>query len=800
MRHLLRRAARNSTLDSALRPVVEWLEQRQLLSVSFNDGTLTIAGTAAADTIVLAPSGRFPGHLRLQLNGATKFLDQDAVKAIKVDSSAGNDYVSIQGNISIPVTVRGAAGNDTIAGAFGNDLVNGGAGSDLLCGNDGNDTVIGGPGNDRILGGEGDDLLYGCSGHDAISTGPVANVGKDTVDGGTGENTVNNQQRPNFPIYSFTGLPTGYGVHQMRRAYGFGEITDPAYTNRGKGQAIAIIDAFNTTTAKRDLATFSRQYGLPAPTKKSFRQVFASGHRPTTDQGWAGEALLDIEWAHAIAPAATIILVEADSALNPDISRAIDVAVKYLNKYFKGGVISMSLGGNEFPEQVVEDGSFRNRYTKNISFVASAGDTPLPSHPSSNPYVLSVGGTKLFLDAYGNRVSGDIIQTIDPLTGDPLVYHDSDVAPTPYPIEGGERPWFLAGSGPSSVYPEPIWQQNRGVNYPAPNLTTGTFIGPPYNRGTPDIAYNADPASGVAVYNSFGDSGFAGWFSVGGTSAGAPQIAGLVALANQARADRGLKKLGSSLVERIYRLGQSGPDAYFNDITQLGVYPQLYQPIPVPEPDNPILFLYKAYVGWDYASGWGSPNARSLIPALAEEKLPFTNGRCQLSGQFTTFDPLAPSVGGASLTAMQFKVTGTLTGLRTLNLYTDPRPGTTYVTPTPSSMQIFNAPAGSTTVISLFGFDDYGIATPGNPIILHRVGDSVVGQGKWQILTTPTGGTATYLRGFFRFDGRMYNRNRLEGNFYSITPNGRVIKNVFSRDPINPNLAVTYLKGSFKKS
>ncbi|MCY2953204.1 MAG: S8 family serine peptidase [Planctomycetota bacterium] len=768
MGHILRSTSRRKQLDSAVYAMVESLEKRQLLSVSFQNGILTIEGTNRADDISIWPSPRFAGKLQVNVNRQRQFIDEAEAKGIYVDGRAGHDRITVESvgkRIAIPCTLKGGPGNDTLSGAFGDDLIDGGAGNDLVTGADGNDTLIGGPGNDRLLAGLGDDKIFPGRGHNQVSTDPTGKVGNDSVISGGGDDRVNRQSTPSFPIFNYTGVPTGYSPTQMRRAYGLGDLDEKDYTNRGKGQAIAIIDAYYSPTAKRDLTAFSRHYGLPVPTAKTFWQVYASGQRPTTDEGWNGETLLDIQWAHAIAPAATIILVESDTNLNGDLAQAVDFATRLLNRHFGGGVISMSLGGGESAGNRMFDASYNNAYTKNISFVVSAGDDPVPSFPATYPTVLSIGGSTLWLDAYGNRVGG--AGTPDPITGEVAVWTDPDLAA---PVQGGERPWIMGGCGPSILYEMPIWQQNRGL--------------PGTQRWTPDISYNADPQTGVSVYNTMGDAGGSGWATVGGTSAGAPQVAGLLALVNQRRAEKKLSKLGDTVVERIYRLGGRGPDAYFYDIDAGGTA------------------TWPAGRGFDAASGWGAPNAAMLIPALAEDKVKFMRANIKLGGALTTYNPAA-STGAGTLTSLQFKATGTLQGIGTLAM--NVKMGNVFNTVSTSTG---GTGAQSTVSASLYGTDDVGVATPedkttgtpANPIVLYRNGNTVWGMGKWQLGTTAMPGpvpvTTTNI-GNVEFRGTIDKKGKIKGTFFSIGRDGKPVKSVFTPNPNSPLAAVTFVKGTF---
>lgn len=729
MGHQKRFTRRQDCLNSAVRPVVEALENRQLLSVSLDDGVLAITGTEGADTISVRPAVRFADKLRVSVNGSHKLVDRALVHGILVNALGGDDWVAVEGmgdRLAIPATLLGGAGNDTLGGAFGKDLIRGGAGDDLVTGGGGDDSLIGSDGDDRLLGGDGADLILGGAGNDHISTSSYATWDGDVVKGGAGADSINQQAKLQFPIINYTGTPTGYSPQQMRRAYGLGEIEDANFTNRGKGQAIAIVIASYHPTAFADLTKFSKQFGLPVPTKKTFKQVFVSKKRPTTDEAATGEAMLDIQWVHAIAPEATILLVAADALTWPDMVRAVDKSVNLLDKYYGGGVVTMSWGGGENPTWTSLDGSFNNRYTKKISFVASSGDTPVPSWPASNPNVLAVGGTTLNLDQYGNRVGGGATS---------------------------ETPWAMGGSGPSILYNQPVYQQNRGV--------------PGTTRGTPDLAYNADPATGVSVYNSFGSGGVSGWGSAGGTSAGAPQVAAMLVLANELRARKRLPKLGNTALDRIYRLGGTGSDAYFNDITTGGT------------------LNYPAGFGWDWATGWGSPNAHTLIPALAETRIPFIDQQVKLGGRFTTYNPAAVATpGGQPLSWMEFKGIGQLQGTATLNLQ-------------PIVNKVFISQLGVAATVALFGYDNAGTAVAGNPIVLYRYDNSVVGQGQYTITYGATTGGGTVITGFLMFRGQFGKGNKVSGEIFTTTADGKRIKNVFQTNPLLPTATVTTLNGNW---
>jgi subtilase family serine protease len=296
---------------------------------------------------------------------------------------------------------------------------------------------------------------------------------------------------------------------QIRRAYGFDRIE-----NGGRGQVIAIVVPFDHPRIEQDLARFSRAFDLPECEFEDhcLRKIYASGERPDVDPIWALEAALGVEWAHAIAPEARILLVEADSDKLSDLLPAIDVAVR------RGAdVVSMSWGIPEFAGELANDNHF---VAHGVMFVAASGDSGTGGlYPAASPFVVGVGGTTLNIDRRGNYL--------------------------------GEVAWAGSGGGQSAFETAPSYQ----FNFPIPN-------NPQLRRGIPDVAYNADPETAFAVFTSVELFGFKGWFGVGGTSVAAPQWAGLLAIANSSRAERRKGPLrGSPGV--LYDVAKPG---IFNDI------------------------------------------------------------------------------------------------------------------------------------------------------------------------------------------------------------------------------------------
>ncbi len=307
------------------------------------------------------------------------------------------------------------------------------------------------------------------------------------------------EARPPIHILPFvTSSPYGYSPTQMRHAYGFDQIT-----GNGAGQTIGIVDAYGSSSIQNDLNHFCATYGLATTTV----EVYYPQGVPRNNSGWALETSLDVEWAHAIAPGARIVLVVAKSAFLSDLLNAVDYAVAVGAKQ-----VSMSWGGNEFSTEAQYDYHF-NR--SGVTFLASSGDSGAGViWPASSPYVVGVGGTSLSLDAYGNVIS--------------------------------ETAWSGSGGGISAYEPRPAYQ----------NAWQGAS-----NRGVPDISYDADPNTGVPVYIS-NYNGSTGWVTVGGTSAGAPQWASLFALVNSAR----ITSL-SSADTALYSLGETNYSGDYRDIT-----------------------------------------------------------------------------------------------------------------------------------------------------------------------------------------------------------------------------------------
>jgi subtilase family serine protease len=316
----------------------------------------------------------------------------------------------------------------------------------------------------------------------------------------------------------------------------------------GGARAIAIVDAFDDPNAYADLQTFSTQFGLQAITPSSFQVVFAphgdvtpgsctgAATRPPTAKGtgWDLEESLDIEWAHAMAPLATLYLVEAQSNSFRDLNCAITIASNLVNAA-GGGEVSMSFGSGEFATETTMDSLFT---TPNVVYFAAAGDSPSVSYPSASPNVVSVGGTSLSFDP----ISGNFI---------------------------GENTWQGTGGGPSRFESRPSYQDGK----------VAKIVG--LQRGTPDIASDASPYTGVWVFDSL-TLGRPVWFIVGGTSVSSPTWAGIVNAAGG---------FSASSVDELSKL-YSDPTSDFTGIKvgNCGPYMSVF-----------------ASGNWDFCSGLGSP-------------------------------------------------------------------------------------------------------------------------------------------------------------------------------------------------
>lgn len=342
-------------------------------------------------------------------------------------------------------------------------------------------------------------------------------------------------RRTDLPVQSFAAAraPSGLGPADLAAAYKLGA--------GGAGATVAIVDAFDDPNAEADLAVYRSTFGLPACTTANgcFRKVNQTGTAsplPKSDTGWAGEISLDVDMVSAACPSCHILLVEAGSADDDSLFIAINEAVTLGAKY-----VSNSWGGPEDRTQTGIDTTYLNHPGVAITF--SSGDSGTgSSFPATSQFVTAVGGTSLTRSAGSAR-------------------------------GWTETAWRSAGSGCSAFEVKPVWQ------------TVSTTCA---KRAESDVSAVADPATGVAVYQTFGASG---WAVYGGTSASAPIIAAVYALAGTP---------GATDYPATYPYAHAG--ALF-DVTS-GKNGSCAGPVCV------------AGAGWDGPTGLGSPNGVAAFAAV----------------------------------------------------------------------------------------------------------------------------------------------------------------------------------------
>ena len=304
--------------------------------------------------------------------------------------------------------------------------------------------------------------------------------------------------------------PTCYAPAELRQGYGFNAIQGV-----GGGQIIAIVDAYDDPAAEADLGTFSSQFHLPACTTANgcFIKVYQTASTPPPDTtGWSDEVAIDTQYAHAIAPGAKIMLVEANSNSDTDLYAAVDKAVA-----MGASVVSMSWSGSEFSGETGDDSHFN---VPGVTFAAASGDgghNAGTQYPAASPYVVGVGGTSL---------------TLNTATG----------------AWQNETAWVDSGGGVSKYEPVPAYQ-----------ATVNTYG----KRGVPDVAFDGDPNTGVPSYSSW-NCGFCytGWNQWGGTSIGTPMWAALFAKVNSLRA-----KLSKATLTQPQTYIYPDAETDFHDIT-----------------------------------------------------------------------------------------------------------------------------------------------------------------------------------------------------------------------------------------
>ncbi len=427
-------------------------------------------------------------------------------------------------------------------------------------------------------------LTTACVAVAALTAGLLASTGAFSSDGSAP------RQRP--PALSLPDVPAptkALTPRQIRAAYQLGPLADSGIV--GSGQTIVIVDSFGSPTIAADLAFFDSYFGLPPP--PSLRVIQPAGPVPafavhdTTRLGWAGETTLDVEWAHVMAPGASIVLVETPTAENEGTTGFPEIvtAENYVLQHKLGQVISQSFAATEqtFPSVSVIM-SFREPYRlaarDHVTVVAATGDTGATSDqynmqdlytsravswPATDPLVTAVGGTELSLSHDGGRLAPD-------------------------------QAWSGSGGGESIAFARPAYQD--GVR-----SVTGS------SRGVPDVSMDASCRSAVAVYGSYYASG-GQWHPECGTSLAAPLFAGIVALADQYAGHgkaHGLGLINPALYQIAARHDPGVVDVVAGNNSQS--FAQEGKQFTVPG--------FAAGPGYDLASGIGTINAASFVPELA---------------------------------------------------------------------------------------------------------------------------------------------------------------------------------------
>jgi subtilase family serine protease len=360
---------------------------------------------------------------------------------------------------------------------------------------------------------------------------------------------------PGGPGSSTPATYPAYTPGQIFSAYNY------SATYKGSGETIAIIDAYGSPSIQNDVKVFDTQFGLPSINLTILTPFGKVGR----NSGWALETSLDVEWSHAMAPDANILLIEAPSA---STTYLITDSINYIVNHTDANVVSMSWGAAEsgLTSSELSQYSSTFAYAENhgLILVAASGDSgandgttsPTVNYPASDPSVVGAGGTTLQL---------------------------TDITATSASYSY-EYAWNSSGGGVSGFFPEPSYQSNAGISAAG--------------RAVPDVSYDANPNTGFWIYDSTTYEGLKGWIEVGGTSASSPQWAAIFTEAQQ--------KLGSlvfngvNVHSELYSVYSNGAEyaAAFHDIT-VGYNGYYY-----------------AGPGYDEVTGIGSPDVGALIGYL----------------------------------------------------------------------------------------------------------------------------------------------------------------------------------------
>ncbi len=435
------------------------------------------------------------------------------------------------------------------------------------------------------------------------------------------------------PVITY-GLFHCYTPNDIEKAYSVDKLHAEGLT--GNGQTIVIVDSYGSPTALKDLQYFSTTFGLPAPNLTIIYPTGTptySGSMHGVQANWAFETSLDLQWAHAIAPNASLVLIATNPAETEGVQGFPNMFIgeQYAVAHYPGSVISQSFAATEQSFQSAADTQiflfdqvYQQAEANNITVISAAGDSgtagviggqgtsrsslvpyPTVEWPASDPLVTAAGGTWLQYGwTWNPTVSADTYYSClgsgKPFLTCAAPYLSFTTAGNTEAV--WKEDWLPAatGGGLSSLFPTPSFQSN---------IPQSILQG---HRGLPDISWNAAVDGGVLVYTSFPGVP-SGWQIVGGTSASTPQISGLIALTNQLADQNGKRHVGY-LNPLLYNMSASD----FNDIvphtfgTGSGIVTlnsnALYG---TGIPGMPTT------TGWDTTTGFGSPNAYNFVHDLS---------------------------------------------------------------------------------------------------------------------------------------------------------------------------------------
>ena len=383
---------------------------------------------------------------------------------------------------------------------------------------------------------------------------------------------------------------SGYTPSQISSAYGLNAITftsssGSTITGNGSGETIALIEMYSDPNIQSDLSTFDLKYNLPSASLSVVNQAGSQ-----TDSGWAQEQALVVEWAHAIAPGANILLVEAapSNSQTQELQNLLN-AVNVARNTAGVVAVSMSWGFNEMPNESSYDSYFTTPSGHaGVTFIATSGDDGTVEYPATSPNVVSVGGTTLNLSSSGAYSS--------------------------------ESAWIDSGGGYSQYESEPSYQESI--------QQTGL-------RSTPDVAFDGSPNTGVEVYSTDPTTGQGSWQVVGGTSVGAPAWAGIIAIVDQGRAISGKGSLDGpkqtlpslyAAPSTSFHSASSSPSGPFGGGFPPGGFFPFGDSVGVGVDSSTGTITTGASA--NTSTGLGSPNGSSLIDELVTSTLttPLTSG------------------------------------------------------------------------------------------------------------------------------------------------------------------------------